>query len=357
MIAHGKRPVVLARYLALAWCGLIVYGSLHPFSGWRDNGVSPWIFLEGEWPRYWTTFDLATNVAVYLPLGFFATLALCRLPGRFTAPCCALLLGSSLSLGLEALQNWLPSRIPSNLDLACNTLGSLFGAIWAHHVGPRVFARLDAAAHRLLAPVAHGEMGLTLLGLWLMVPLSPETLLFGAGDLRLWFDFAPLLPFSADHHTLVETGVVACNALAVGLILRHLLVRASTAYLLVPLFLLCGLAVRMLGSAILVGPEEAMTWLTPGTRQGLLIAAASLAVTLWLPPRIRLPLAIVALLAGMLLVNAAPANPYSEAALAAWRQGHFLNFNGLTRLVASFWPILTLPFLLLALRNGTGRSM
>lgn len=357
MFQHGRRPLILARYLALAWCGLIVYGSLHPFSGWRDNGVSPWIFLEGDWPRYWTAFDLAANVAVYLPLGFFVALALYRLPGRFTAVCCAVLLSGGLSLGLETLQNWLPSRIPSNLDLACNTLGSLFGAIWAHHVGPRVFARLDAAAQRLLAPAAHGELGLTLLGLWLMVPLSPETLLFGAGDLRLWFDFEPLLPFSADHHTWVETGVVACNALAVGLILRRLLARASTAYLLVPLFLLCGLAVRMLGAAILVGPEEAMAWLTPGARQGLLIAAASLAVTLWLPARFSLPLAIVALLAGMLLVNAAPANPYSEAALAAWRQGHFLNFNGLTRLVANFWPILTLPFLLLAMRNGPGRSM
>ncbi|HOI52124.1 MAG TPA: VanZ family protein, partial [Azonexus sp.] len=79
MFQHGRRPLILARYLALAWCGLIVYGSLHPFAGWRDNGVSPWIFLEGDWPRYWTVFDLAANVAVYLPLGFFVALALYRL--------------------------------------------------------------------------------------------------------------------------------------------------------------------------------------------------------------------------------------------------------------------------------------
>jgi hypothetical protein len=52
-------------------------------------------------------------------------------------------------------------------------------------------------------------------------------------------------------------------------------------------------------------------------------------------------------MAGTVLVNLAPTNPYSAAALAAWRQGHFLNFNGLTRLVASFWPFIALPYLLL----------
>ena len=47
------------------------------------------------------------------------------------------------------------------------------------------------------------------------------------------------------------------------------------------------------------------------------------------------------------LVNLAPTNPYSAAALATWRQGHFLNFNGVTRLVASLWPFLALPYLML----------
>ena len=42
-----RGPVLLARYLALAWLGLVIYGSLHPFSGWRDTGVSAFAFLEG----------------------------------------------------------------------------------------------------------------------------------------------------------------------------------------------------------------------------------------------------------------------------------------------------------------------
>jgi hypothetical protein len=70
-----------------------------------------------------------------------------------------------------------------------------------------------------------------------------------------------------------------------------------------------------------------------------------LTLTLLLPPSPRLAFATLALMAGTLLVNLAPPNPYSAAAMAAWRQGHFLNFNGLTRLTASLWPFLALPYL------------
>ena len=348
---NSRGPILLARYLALAWCGLVVYGSLHPFSGWRDTGISPIAFLEGGWPRYWTVFDLVTNVAVYLPLGFFLTLALKGLPWRFTALIIAVLLSGGVSFAMETVQTWLPSRVPSNVDLACNTLGGLLGAIWAQVVGPRVFARLVALEHRLIAPIPHAELGLTLLGLWLLVPLSPEILLFGAGDFRHLFGFSSDVPFVAESFVMIEASVTAFNAIAVGLILRMLCARLLIAYLIVPLFLLLGLAIRTLAAAILISPGEALAWLSPGAEMGLLVAGITLAISLALPAIPRLMLAALALMAGAVLVNMAPANPYSIAALATWRQGHFLNFNGLTRLVATLWPFLTLPFLLLTTRR------
>ena len=348
---HGLGPIRFASYLALAWLGLVVYGSLHPFAGWRDTGVSPFAFLEGGWPRYWTVFDLAANVAVYLPLGFFLTLALSRLPGRFTAAVVATLLAGGISVGLEAVQTWLPSRVPSNLDLACNTLGGLLGALWAKAVGPRVFARIAALEHRLIAPVPHAELGLTLLGLWLLVPLSPETLLFGAGDLRQMFGLTGAVPFAAESFVLIEASITAFNALAVGLIVRLLCARLLVAYVVVPLFLLLCLVIATLSAAILVSPADALAWLTPGSRLGLLVGSVILTVAMALPATPRLMLAALALMAGTVLVNLAPPNPYSAAALAAWRQGHFLNFNGLTRLIATLWPFLTLPFLMLTTRR------
>jgi VanZ family protein len=348
---NSRGPILLARYLALAWLGLIVYGSLHPFSGWRDTGVSPIAFLHGGWPRYWTVFDLATNVAIYLPLGFFLTLALRGLPWRFTALVFAVIIAGGVSFGMETVQTWLPSRVPSNVDLACNALGGLLGAVWAQSVGPRVFARIVALEQQLIAPIPHAELGLTLLGLWLLVPLSPETLLFGAGDLRQWLGFTSSVPFDADNFARIEASITALNALAVGLMLSMLAARRLAALLIVPLFLLLGLVVRTLAAAILINPGEALAWLTPGAQTGLMIGAMLLAVTLLLPPTPRLMLAAMALMAGTVLVNLAPPNPYSTAALATWRQGHFLNFNGLTRLVATLWPFLTLPFLLLTTRR------
>jgi VanZ family protein len=351
MSPSSRGPILLARYLALAWCGLVVYGSLHPFSGWRDTGISPLAFLEGGWPRYWTVFDLASNVAVYLPLGFLLTLALDRLPGRYTGLVLATLFATGVSFCMESLQTWLPSRVPSNVDLACNSLGGLLGAIWALYVGPRFFARIAALEHRLIAPVPHAELGLTLLGIWLLVPLSPETLLFGAGDLRQMLGLTGAVPFAADSFAMIEASITALNAIAVGLMVRQLIATRLWAYVVVPLFLLLGLIVRTLGAAVLIGPGEALAWLTPGAQMGLGAAGIVLAIAMALPATPRLMLTALTLMAGTVLVNLAPPNPYSMAALATWRQGHFLNFNGLTRLVGTLWPFLTLPFLLLTGRR------
>jgi len=352
MKAQPRGPILLARYLAVAWWGLVVYASLHPFSGWRDTGISPFAFLEGGWPRYWTVFDLSTNVIAYIPLGFLLTLAFTGLPGRFTGAVLAVLLAGAISFGLESIQTWLPARVPSNLDLACNSLGGFIGSLLALWVGPRFFSRLAYWQHRAVAPIAHAELGLTLLGLWLFIPLSPEILLFGAGDLRQMLDLPGAVPFAADTFMRIETAITALNAVAVGLLVRQLAARLSLAYLLVPGVLALGLLVRTISAAVLVGPGNAFTWLTPGAQIGFAIGCLVLAVTLPLPAVLRLMVAALALMAGTVLVNLAPPNPYSLAALAAWRQGHFLNFNELTRVVAIFWPFLALPFFFVANRRS-----
>lgn len=343
-------PILLARYLALAWTGLLIYGSLHPFSGWRDTGVPPLDFLEAAWPRYWTGFDLTTNVLAYLPFGFLLALGLFRLPGRYTALLVTLFAGTLLSFTMELIQNWLPSRVPSNLDLACNSLGTLLGALLALRAGPRFFPHLTLWLHRLVAPLPHAELGLTLLGLWLLIPLSPEILLFGAGDLRQTLDLPSALPFSAVHFTRAEAGVVACNTVAIGLLVRLLAANVRLAYPLVAGILLIGLWVRTMSAAVLVNPAQSLAWWTPGVQSGLLIGGLVLSIALLLPAILRQSLAAIALMSGTVLVNIAPHNPYSLAALAVWQQGHFLNFNGMTHLVSILWPFMALPYFMLGNR-------
>jgi hypothetical protein len=47
----------------------------------------------------------------------------------------------------------------------------------------------------------------------------------------------------------------------------------------------------------------------------------------------------------VVLLNIAPENPYLAAALATWRQGHFLSFNGLTEFTAALWPLVACVYL------------
>lgn len=337
----------LARYLALAYVVLVIYASLHPFSGWRDLGLSPFVFLDAAWPRYWTVFDLAINVLAYLPLGFLLALTLARLPGRLTPALAATVLAALISFCIECVQTWLPSRVPSNLDLACNTLGAGIGALLTLWHGERFFGRVAILQRRFLAPVPHSELALVMLGLWLLTQLSPETLLFGAGDLRHLIGITPAVAYAAPSFFVIETSIIVSNMIAIGLIARTLLTDRSSPHLVLAVFFTLALSIRTLAAAVLVNPQDALVWLTPGAGLGLLIGGVVLSLTLLLPASPRLAVAGLALMAGTVLVNLAPPNPYSAAALATWRQGHFLNFNGLTRLAASLWPFLALPYLTL----------
>ena len=347
VLAEKKAPqeTALPAYLCTAYTVLIVYASLHPFSGWRDRGLPTLTFLEAGWPRYWTVFDLAFNVLAYLPLGFLLTLSLRRRAGRWLAAVTALLIGVLLSFGLECIQTWLPARVASNIDLSTNALGCALGALLALWHDASLFEKIARLQRLLLAPKPHAELGLVVIGLWLLLQLSPETLLFGSGDLRQLLDLASAVPYAAHSFFVMETGITVCNMIAVGLLARTLMAnRGSPAAVLTTLFAVA-LIVRTLAAAILVAPGEALAWLTPGASLGLLVGAALLAALLWLPASLRIALAGLMLMAGTVLVNVTPPNPYSAAALATWRQGHFLNFNGLTRLTASLWPFIALPYL------------
>jgi VanZ family protein len=348
---QGTSADLLPRYLTLVWVALTLYGSLYPFVGWRQTVIDPFAFLNFSWPYYWTVFDMVVNVLVYMPLGFFATLTLSRLPGRYTAPVLATLLGSLLSVAMESLQNWLPSRVASNLDLACNSLGTLLGSLMAFWAGMRLWAMWKTWRQRLIAPLPHVDLGLTLLGLWLLTLLSPEILLFGVGDLRQALDWLPTFNYGPETYRRAEAAVVACNLLAVGLFAGAMTRGRWLAFVLTPLLFLAAALIRSLGAALLLGPEHFLAWLTPGAAQGLRLGGAALCVCLFLPPPGRVLLAALALLAGAILVNLTPLDPYSTVAMELWQSGHFLNFYGLIHWVTTIWPFLALPYLFLISRR------
>ena len=301
----------LAGVLAPSYTLLIVYASLYPFVGWRDTGAPVFAFLGAAWPRYWTVFDLVTNVLAYLPLGFFWVAFGQSRWHRWPVAAMVLLAGSGLSLSMELIQNFLPSRVSSNLDFGFNTLGTMLGALAGLRWGSalRHGGSIDTLRARLIVRGRSGDYGLLLIALWLLAQLNPEILLFGTGDLRRLLDLPASMPFSAERFSTLEATITAANALALGLlgaVLLELPRRAPLAAL-----ILLTLAVKMLSAAILIDPGEFAHWLTPGNSVGLVIGSASAMVAMSLPRTVQRALAALALLLSTVLVNLAPANPTS----------------------------------------------
>lgn len=348
----------LARYLLLAYALLVVYGSLHPFYGWRDQGAGAFAFLGGALPRYITAFDLVTNFAAYLPLGFFGLLALHPLVRGIRALVTVGLAGCALSLNLEALQTFLPSRIPSNLDLATNGLGSFAGAGLALRFGVSLLShgRVHALRHRWFLDGHQYDLGLVLLGLWLFTQLNPETLLFGNGDLRGLIETPPAVLHPAEVFIQGEAAVAACNLIAIGLFASCLTQGRRPLRSLLLVLLSGALALKTIAVGELLKAQHVFAWLTPGAIFGLAGGTLVLMLALAQPRAARRALCGLLLMAATVLVNLTPENPYFANALQQWPQGYFLNFNGVTHLVSLAWPFAALFYLMLLTPRPGGKG-
>jgi VanZ family protein len=339
-------PAPLIRLLLAVYALLIVYASLYPFTGWRDPGASPFAYLIAPWPRWTSGLDAFLNVLGYAPCGLLCAALLRVRVGRSAALGGALLGAALLSIVLEAAQSYLPARVASNLDVLCNLAGAALGAAaglrfsgWLLAHGP--LYRLRSAA---FLPGRGADFGLVLLGLWLFVQLDPTTLLFGVGDLR---EFVVPLDGelrSPQFFVAVEAFSAAANLTAVGLLLSALLAPRWPARPTLIFLVALALVIRS-AAEVLLTRSDPLAWLTPGAIDGLAAGLVAALAAVALPRTVGLGLAAVLIMAATVLVNASPPNPYFAATLALWHQGHFLNFNGVTRLVSAAWPFLALAYL------------
>ena len=345
------RESALARFLLVAYVLLVAYATLYPLTGWRDPGGSALAFLAAPWPRYVTSFDVSANFLGYLPYGLLCALTVRSRMPSVSAALFAALTGGALSLALEAAQSFLPARIPSNVDVLANVAGAGCGGIAGAWLAPRLLGGgpLDRLRVAALAPGAAADLGLTLLGLWLFSQLNPATLLFGAGDLRDLL--AATLPGSAgerhDAELFVssEAVIAAANLAAVALIASALARPRAPVVRLAAALICAALVVKTFAIAILMRAEHVLAWLTPGAQLGLGAGSALALAALQMPRTARLAFAAMLLMTATVLVNLSPPNPYFAATLKVWEQGHFLNFNGLTRVVSAMWPFAALGYL------------
>ncbi|MET0983324.1 MAG: VanZ family protein [Telluria sp.] len=358
-----RRGSPISRAALLAYLLLIVYASWFPFTGWRSNGLPLLSFMNLVKQRYWTGFDVMVNIVGYVPLGVLLVLALYPLVRGVWAALLAAILGFLVSGTMEAVQNFLPSRVPSNLDLLTNSAGAFIGAC----IGPLLArgllleGRLNRLRQRWFAP--HASQGLVLLALWPLAQIYPQSFLFGHGQvlpiisgwLSALFDedidlVALLRPGPAmgvEQYWLSETIITACGMTGAALTLLCLMRRTAPRYTLVLVMVGATLFVKALASSLLFRPDNAFVWITPGAEGGFLIGLIMLAGLAFAPQLAQRRLAVVTLILSLIVVNTIPANPYFTLTLQGWVQGKFLNFNGAAQFLSLMWPFFALWFLLL----------
>jgi VanZ family protein len=359
--------------LSQAYVALIVYASLYPFSGWHDQGVGPWAFLWSPWPKYWTGFDVAANVAGYLPLGFLLALSFVRGAGHRFAPTgraaaigAATLMAAVLSLSMEALQTYLPVRVASNLDFALNVAGALLGALMA--------GILDAAGaidrwsrFRVRWFVEDARGALVLLALWPFALLFPASVPLGLGQvferleaaLTEWLLDTPFLEWlpvrDIELQPLVPGAELVCVALGalIPCLLGYSVIRsAGRRAVFAVAAISAGAAATALSAALSWGPAHAWAWLSLPVQLGFVTALVLAALLLAVPRRGCAALVLLALMLHLSLLNQAPASAYFAHTLQTWEQGRFIRFNGLAQWLGWLWPYATLLYVVVRLSRS-----
>jgi len=335
-------PTQLPQYVAALYGFMIVYASLEPLGIWMAPLPDTPFFLFAPWPRF-TRSDLVINVLAYMPLGFFvALIGLDRRPSARLAT--AVGVGALLSFAMESMQMYIPTRDASIVDLISNAAGAAVGGLAALGFSHRLTLRRRIAQwrYRVFLGGRSGDLGLALLGLWLVAQVNPGIPLFAA-------TFDPSLELQRDFAgTLLQAAQSAFSVIGVGLFLALLL--RQRRHIGGAVLVLIGIALMLKGiaAALLLKSAAWESWLKPAVSLGVAAGALVLLLAIWLPRPVRTTLCAVALLSSLIAPLIAPDMWRVRAPLALfdWSYGHLLNFNGLTHGVLVVWPVLASVYLL-----------
>ena len=134
------RPTLSAPWLFLGYLAFVVYGSLVPL----DFQPLPWDQALEQFAKIPylnlgvdSRADWVANGVLYVPLGFFASMALTA--GRCPAPSAFFLsvsLGGVVAVAVEFTQLYFPPRTVSQNDLMAEFIGTVLGAALAPVAGP-----------------------------------------------------------------------------------------------------------------------------------------------------------------------------------------------------------------------------
>lgn len=330
------------------YVGLVIYGSLFPLTNWRTPEGDLLAFLVAPLPRYITRTDIVTNILAYLPVGFLVAATLRSHMRLRRAVLWAMLAGLILSLAMETLQMFLPSRIASNLDVVTNTIGAVLGAVLFRFAEFWRWPGQQLLNWRtrwfMAGPLAN--FGLLLLCVWALSQLSLQLPSLVAGNLHarfmpFWETWVDLSRFS-----LGQALVYCLEITGLGLFTAVIIKPGHRMIVLLFALLSGAIALKFLAVAILIKFSALARLLSLEALTGL--AAGLLIVALVVSSRrLRRPyLPATMALSGFVLAK------FMQGAVQGVREFQWLelpssmfNVIGLARLFSDIWPFLAMGFL------------
>ena len=283
--------------------------------------------------------DILTNVLAYVPLGLLLGLWLRKLGAKVTAVVFATVLGTIISLSVEWVQTYLPTRMPSLIDLGTNALGTFLGALLARLVDRETaFGKL---VHDLKSswfkPGALTNTGLIAIAFWALSQTSPLVPSLDWGNLKE--GLAPISNWvrGSSAFNFGQAAVYALNIAALCLLARTLGHARKPVLLLFWFFVGAVLFYKVPVVGRQLSLEALAGW----------FVALPLAVTF-----LALPGAGAALVAILLLVvgfSMAELQTVAFAPRFAFNSVPFLGqmetINGLGDILGSLWPFVALGYL------------
>ncbi len=197
------------RLLLAGYIAFLVYASLYPISSFRPPDMSPLALIFGKLTVSRT--DALANLLVYVPLGYLLAAGMPGLRWERAAS-----FGCVLSFAIEYGQAYLPGRVPSILDWALNSAGTLLGAVVASRFQRIRVNDVDA----VLESGPRARLGLLAVATWVAYQLFPFVPSVDVDYLKeglrpVWQVIRGQTSFSFAH-----AAVYALAVLALSLILR-----------------------------------------------------------------------------------------------------------------------------------------
>ncbi len=330
-------PMPTARMACFSYILLIIYASIYPFNFNVSVGATYLDWTLAPIPQYITSFDVFTNILGYLPLGFLIVFAVYPRLKSYRALLLSIIIGALLSAGLESLQTWLVTRIPSNVDWWANISGVAIGALVAITLDP---AWLSGSVFQRKRIEWFGvrSSGILLLLAFPWAQIYPQTAWLAMGGLATKWPNSSLWTSTFNFAT-IEIATTMLAWIFAGISIALTMRKDAPKLPLLFCLLIATIILKGLFSGMQFGADKSFAWLTPPALWGMIFSTILLFGVLQLN-RVYLYLIGVCALLGMLfLVNFLPQNPYYLVTIQEWRQGRLLHFNHLMSWLAWIWPV------------------